>query len=184
MLEKMILAGFGGQGIMFMGKLLCTIVMKQDRNVTFIPSYGPEMRGGTANCHVILSDGRIASPMVEVPSAIVVMNQPSYEKFKDFFGPAGGQFFINTSLIKVTDEFPGIDVYQIPATDIANDMGNVRMANMVMMGAINQVMKVATDEELAERTGDFSKGAKAKFLDANLAAIEAGRKYVIDNGLA
>ena len=122
MKEKIICAGFGGQGIMFLGKLVAYTMMHEDKHVTYIPSYGPEMRGGTANCNVIVSDDEIDSPMVDEADTVIVMNQPSYEKFKSAVKP-GGLLIVNTSLINITDPPEGVKIIEIAATDLANEMG-------------------------------------------------------------
>jgi len=179
--ERMILAGFGGQGIMFLGKLLCYSYMHEDKNVTYIPSYGAEMRGGTANCSVQLSDNVIASPLVHLGTANIVMNQPSYEKFKDRVDK-NGTLYVNTSLVEMKDAPKGVKVRGIPATDMANEMGDVRMANMVMLGALIRDRKFLPIDTFRKRIGEkFLYGRKAKFLDPNVKAIQAGYDYAEKN---
>lgn len=180
MLEKMIIAGFGGQGVMFFGKLLCYTMMLEDKNVTYIPSYGAEMRGGTANCHVILSSKEIASPMVEKGTTVIVLNQPSYEKFKNRV-LKGGTLLVNSSLVNVTDPPDGIRIYQIPATQLAADLGDVRLANMVVLGAFTYLTGILSRDKLYENLRMFLTGKKAAMLEINRKAIDRGYE-VIEKG--
>ena len=175
--ERIIFAGFGGQGILFMGKLLCFAMMNAGKHVTYIPSYGAEMRGGTANCHVIVSDRPIASPLVTTASMAVVMNQPSYEKFKTRVAP-GGQLFVNTSLVDVEDPPDGVEIVRVPATGTAHEMGSVRLANMIMFGAVNAVKKFADLDFFVQQMPDFLGEAKLKYLDDNTKAMEKGRSFL------
>lgn len=176
MLEKMILAGFGGQGIMFLGKLLCVTLMREGKHVTFIPSYGAEQRGGTANCHVVLSSKPIGSPMVEKATVAIVMNQPSYEKFKNSVAD-GGLLVINKSLIETNDLPKGVKTLEVPATEIANRLGDVRLANMVILGAILAKKDFAPPEKFYRDFADFLTGKKASLIDINKSAVEEGRKF-------
>ena len=137
--EEIIMAGFGGQGVMSMGKILAYAGMKEDKEVSWIPSYGPEMRGGTANCTVIISDQKIPSPMSSQPDSIIVMNYPSLEKFISQIKP-GGKVFVNSSLVKEETlaenrEQNDVEIIEIPAGDIASELGNNKVANMVILGA-------------------------------------------------
>jgi len=144
MTERVIMAGFGGQGMMLLGKLLAAVAMDEGREVTFFPSYGAEVRGGTAHCHVVISDEPIYSPIVERADSLIIMNQPSYGKFRPRLKP-GGLLLLNTSM---ADPDPAQErgspcVYlSIPATDTANQLGNVRVANVVMLGAYAAVRPV------------------------------------------
>lgn len=134
MKEEIIIAGFGGQGVMSMGKILAYAGMKEQKEVSWIPSYGPEMRGGTAHCTVTVSDKKISSPMSSNPDTIMVMNYPSLEKFIDKVKP-DGLVVINSSLIDSPVKREDLNVVEIPANDIARELGNNRIANMVMLGA-------------------------------------------------
>jgi 2-oxoglutarate ferredoxin oxidoreductase subunit gamma len=181
MLEKMILAGFGGQGIMFLGKLLCYSYMHEDKHVTYIPSYGAEMRGGTANCSVQLSDNVIASPLVAQATANVVMNQPSYEKFNNRVDK-GGTLYVNTSLVEIEDPPTDVTIREIPVTDMANEMGDVRMANMIMLGAMIHDRGFLPIDTFRQRISEkFLFGRKAKFLDPNVDALQKGFDYSKEN---
>jgi 2-oxoglutarate ferredoxin oxidoreductase subunit gamma len=134
MTEEIIIAGFGGQGVMSMGQLLTYAGMLEGKNVSWLPSYGPEMRGGTANCCVILSDDMVASPIVTQASAVIALNRPSLDKFEETVIP-GGLLFINSTLIDRKAVRDDIQVYYIPANEIADELGNSRVANSVVLGA-------------------------------------------------
>lgn len=144
MTHEIILAGFGGQGVMVMGQLLAYAGMLEGSYVSWIPSYGPEMRGGTANCSVIISEEPVGSPIVGEATAVVAMNLPSFEKFESSLSP-GGVMLINSSLIDRESKRDDIRVYKVPANDIANDLGNARMANMVALGALNAALGNVVD---------------------------------------
>jgi len=176
MQERIIFAGFGGQGILFMGKLLCFTMMNRGLHVTYIPSYGAEMRGGTANCHVIISDIPIASPLVTRATMSVVMNQPSYEKFKSRV-VEGGYLFINSSLIKPENPPANIRMVSLPATEKGHELGDVRLANMFMFGAINAIKKFMDTQFLFSQLPDFLGKGKMKFFEANKRAILEGERY-------
>ena len=134
MKEEVIMAGFGGQGVMSIGKLLSYAGMKEEKEVSWMPSYGPEMRGGTANCTVIVSDKKIPSPLSSNPDSIIVMNLPSLDKFAPKV-KSGGSIFVNSSLISKEVERDDVEVIKVPANEIANELGNSKAANMAMLGA-------------------------------------------------
>ncbi|MFW5787479.1 MAG: 2-oxoacid:acceptor oxidoreductase family protein [Halanaerobiales bacterium] len=134
MKEEVVMAGFGGQGVMSIGRLLAYAGMKEDCEVSWMPSYGPEMRGGTANCTVIVSDERIPSPLSSRPNSIIVMNLPSLDKFEPRLKKEGIAF-VNISLIERDIERDDIEMIGIPANEIANELGNSKVANMAMLGA-------------------------------------------------
>ena len=176
MLERAIMAGFGGQGLMFMGKLVAKMMMDEGMAVTYFPSYGAEVRGGTANCHVIVSSGEIASPIVEEADTIVVMNQPSYDRFKSRLA-AGGVALVNSSLVQAADPPAGRVILEIPATQMAGDLGDVRAANMVMMGAYNVVREFVPFEKLLAHMADAFGVRKKDAVELNGKAIELGREF-------
>lgn len=174
--ERMILAGFGGQGLMLLGKLFCFFEMHAGLHVTYIPSYGAEMRGGTANCSVRISSDPIASPMVPTASTVVIMNQPSYEKFKNRVEP-GGFLFVNSSLVETTDPPEGVRLIKVPATELAAEMGDVRNANMVLLGVMNHLKKFADNEFIWAQFPDFLGAAKIKLIDSLKAGMLKGQEY-------
>ncbi len=134
MKEEIICAGFGGQGIMFLGRLLASVAMKEGKFVTWMPSYGAEVRGGTAHSMVVISDKEVASPVVTSPATAIVMNQPSLDKFLPKTKPKG-LIIINTSLARMDNSKADLDILKIPATEMAAQLGNVKVANMVVLGA-------------------------------------------------
>lgn len=174
--ERMILAGFGGQGLMLLGKLFCFFEMHNGLHVTYIPSYGAEMRGGTANCSVKISDEPIASPMVPVASTLVVMNQPSYEKFKNRVEP-GGSIFVNSSLVEIADPPEGVNIVEVPASELALEMGDVRNANMILLGVMNYIKKFADNEFIWAQFPGFLGPPKVKLIDSLKAGMLKGEEY-------
>lgn len=149
MTQEIILAGFGGQGVLLMGQLLTYAGMMENKHVSWIPSYGPEMRGGTANCSVIISEEPIGAPIVTEPTTVVAMNRPSLDKFEPMM-QAGGTLFINSSLIDRAAQRTDIKAHLIPANDIASKMGNLKVANMVMLGAILAATQVVDEKSLMQ----------------------------------
>ena len=132
-----ILAGFGGQGILFMGKVIAYAGLYDDKQVSWLPSYGPEMRGGTANCSVCISDEQICSPLVNTPNALIVMNLPSFDKFIDKVVP-GGTVIVDSALIEKKTDRTDIDVHYVPATAMAEENGLKGLANIILMGKLWQ----------------------------------------------
>lgn len=175
--EKIIIAGFGGQGVMAMGQMLTYSGMIEDKNVSWLPSYGPEMRGGTANCNVIISDDQVGSPVVTEGTTAIVLNLPSLTKFENSVIP-GGKLFINSSLIDKKSDRDDIDVYYIPANEIANELGNNRVANMVMLGAYLKVSRVVSLDSIYEAFAQVFGESKSHLLAINKEAIERGAQVV------
>ena len=169
------MAGFGGQGLMFIGKLLAYSAMKAGKHVTWIPSYGPEMRGGTANCTIVISDEEIGSPVITSPQALIIMNNPSLEAFEPRLQPRG-MLFLNTSLITRQASRRDLDVIAIPANDIATEVGEKKVANMVMLGAYVAKTRVVSKEGVLEGLKEFFE-KKSEFLDVNARALEKGMEY-------
>ncbi|RME54940.1 MAG: 2-oxoacid:ferredoxin oxidoreductase subunit gamma, partial [Caldilineae bacterium] len=132
---SIVIAGFGGQGVLFAGQLLAYAALEADKHVTWIPSYGPEMRGGTANCTVIIADEPIGSPYAPNPDAVIAMNLPSTEKYLPLVRP-GGLLLYNSSLVEPPEARPDIQMVPVPATELARAHGNERLANVVMLGAL------------------------------------------------
>ncbi len=167
-------AGFGGQGILLGGKILASAAMEQDFEVAWIPSYGPEMRGGTAYCTVVISDRPIGSPIVRNPQHLVAMNRPSLEKFAPVVKP-GGVILVNSSLIPIGSERDDIDELKVPATDIAKEIGNIRSANIVALAAFVFRSKVVDFEVLRESVrAEFA--SKKNFITLNMEAVDQGKR--------
>ena len=175
--ERIIAAGFGGQGVMALGQMLTYAGMVEDKKVSWVPSYGPEMRGGTANCNVIISDDLIGSPVVIEATTALVLNKPSLDKFEDSVVP-GGKLFINSSLISAKSRREDIDVYYVPANDIANEIGNNRVANMVMLGAYLEATKMVGMDSIEKAFFKVFGENKAHLLPINKEALEKGAEAV------
>ena len=169
-----VLAGFGGQGVLFAGKVMANAGLIDGRNVSWMPSYGPEMRGGEANCAVVVSDEPIGSPLVSEPPVLVAMNKPSLMKFMPMM-PAGGTLLYNASLIEGVELRTDVTVIPVACNEVAEQLGNGRVSNMVMLGAIQAATEVVTDDNLVQTLRDWLGEKKAHLLDINLKAIEAGR---------
>jgi len=165
-------AGFGGQGILLSAKLLAYAAMKQDFFVAWVPSYGPEMRGGTAYCTVVISDKKIGSPIIKNPSHLVAMNRPSLEKFANDVKP-GGVIFINSSLIPTRSERDDITELVVPVNDIAIKAGSIRAANIVALSAFAAKAKIV-DLELLKNCVKDEFAAKAKIIPLNMKAFDEG----------
>ncbi|MCL2823543.1 MAG: 2-oxoacid:acceptor oxidoreductase family protein [Polyangiaceae bacterium] len=172
MQSEVMFAGFGGQGVMLMGQMLAYAGMNEGKNVIWFPSYGPEMRGGTAYCTVVVSDKAIGSPIVDRPRTIAVLNRPSLDKFHTKVRPSG-LLVINTSLIDATTDRKDIDVLNVPANQIALDEGTDRGANMCVLGAYVGRTKVVTLDSLRELVR-FQFKSKPQFIDVNLRILERG----------
>jgi 2-oxoacid:acceptor oxidoreductase, gamma subunit, pyruvate/2-ketoisovalerate family len=172
--HEIIFAGFGGQGILSMGKFLAYAGMDEGFNVSWLPSYGPEMRGGTANCSVIVTEENIGSPIVTQATALVVMNRPSLDKFEGTV-VKGGLVIKDSSLIDRDVERKDIEVLSIPATEIADGIGDKKIANMVLLGALVKKTGVMSLEALLKSLKDHG---KASFFEMNKKALEKGAEYV------
>ena len=172
---NVIMAGFGGQGLMFIGKLLAYSAMKAGKHVTWIPSYGPEMRGGTANCTVVISGEEIGSPVITSPQALIIMNNPSLKAFEPRL-QTQGLLFLNSSLITRQLRREDVKAIAVPANDIAVEIGEKRTANMVMLGAYVARTEVVSKESILEGLKEFF-GKKIQFLDVNTKAFEKGMEY-------
>jgi 2-oxoglutarate ferredoxin oxidoreductase subunit gamma len=172
MLIKTIFAGFGGQGVLSMGLNLAQAAMLEGKYITYLPSYGAEMRGGTANCTVAVSDEEIASPVASSPEFIVAMNQPSLIRFQNQI-ESGGLFFVNSSLIEAEITRGDIDIVKVPANSIAEELGSPRSANMVMLGAFTKKSNLASLSSIIEALKDTLKN-KQKLIAINKKALQAG----------
>ncbi|MFH2010451.1 MAG: 2-oxoacid:acceptor oxidoreductase family protein [bacterium] len=172
MLQDVMFAGFGGQGIMLIGQMIAYAGMAEGRQVSWLPSYGPEMRGGTAYCTVVVSDSPIGSPVMGHPSCVVVMNRPSLEKFAPRVKP-GGLLVVNSSLIPITAQRDDIDELLVPCNELAIELGSGKAANMVVLGAFVGRTDVVTLESLdALVEKQFAK--KQRFIPLNKEALRVG----------
>lgn len=170
-------AGFGGQGIMTAGQLLAYAGIEEDKQVAWIPSYGPEMRGGTAYCTVVISDIRIGSPIISNPRCACVFNRPSFDKFTPRVKP-GGLIIVNSSLINVTTDRTDVDEILVPANDIALKAGNAKAANIAVLGAFvgaTGIVKIATIKRIIAKKMAHKKSVQ----EINYTALEEGRKLAI-----
>ncbi len=174
--SQIVLAGFGGQGILFAGKVLAYAGLKAGREVSWLPSYGPEMRGGTANCSVVISDKPVGSPIIPKPDVLIAMNRPSLDKFEDSL-PAGGLVIIDSSLIDRDVARDDVTVIKIPAREIAleADLGN--LANMVIIGRLLKETGLFTIEEIKAGLEKSIPASKAALFEKNVKAIELGYDY-------
>lgn len=175
--EDVIIAGFGGQGVLFIGKLLAYAAMKEGRNVTWIPSYGPEMRGGTTNCTVVISDDPISSPVITSPHSLIVMNNPSLESFEPQL-IEDGVLIMNSSLINREPKRNDVAVIKVPANKIAFELGSDRAANMVMLGAYISKTKVVSPKSVLEGLEKVLGERKRRLLGINKRAFERGMELV------
>jgi 2-oxoglutarate ferredoxin oxidoreductase subunit gamma len=173
---SIIIAGFGGQGALFAGQALAYAGMDAGRHVTWIPSYGPEMRGGTAHCTVILSDELIGSPLVSRPDIAVVMNLPSMDKYEPLVVP-GGVLVVNASLVERSAERTEISVIEVPATTIADELGNRRLTNMVLLGAMLAVTDLLPVERVERALANHLPERHRHLLEVNRMALERGRLH-------
>ncbi|HQH79317.1 MAG TPA: 2-oxoacid:acceptor oxidoreductase family protein [Synergistaceae bacterium] len=168
-------AGFGGQGILTLGQLVAYTAMNEGRFVTWIPSYGPEMRGGTANCSVVVSDAEIASPVVNHADAVVIMNQPSLEKFEKMVKP-GGVLIYNSDLVTYKNPRTDVKVIPVPANSVAAEMGNDKVANVIALGALAEATDLMKPETCLETLKEKLGKKKAQLLELNINAFARGRE--------
>ena len=174
--SKILIAGFGGQGILFAGKALAFTGLKNGMEVSWLPSYGPEMRGGTANCSVTLSDTPIGSPIVDKPDVLVAMNLPSLEKYL-FETEKNGYIIYDSSLIAKEIVREDVSISGIPATKLASDNGLDGLANMIILGKVIKETSVLTLEQITNSLAQMIPAKKAHLLDKNVKAIELGYNY-------
>ena len=174
--EEIIMAGFGGQGILFLGKVLAEVGMATGSKVSWIPSYGPEMRGGTANCSVVISHEEIASPIVLEPDTLIAMNLPSVTKFEPKI-KAGGIMIYNSSLINISDFRKDIKAYAVPASEMAIELGNDKVANVIMAGAYAKLSGKFKYDEVIDAFPKFMPASKKELLDININAFKKGYEF-------
>lgn len=176
--EKIIMAGFGGQGVMSMGQLLTYAGMIEGKQVSWVPAYGPEMRGGTANCSVIVSDSMVGSPIITGDATCAIaMNLPSMLKFEQSLVP-GGKLIINSSLVDREPTRKDVEIFKVPANDIAAKVGNPKVANMVMLGAYLALTGIVSTSAVTETLNKVYDAGKEHFIPLNQQALEEGAAAV------
>jgi 2-oxoglutarate ferredoxin oxidoreductase subunit gamma len=173
MQKEVIISGFGGQGALFAGQLLAYTALEQGLHVTWFPSYGPEMRGGTAHCTIIMGDEEIGSPVVKNPTGIIVMNIPSLQRYESLVD-SGGVLVVNTSLVDRNPERDDIEVILVPAVDIAEELGDKRMANLVLLGALMDRMGLLSIDQIGDSLDRHIPEHRRNLLKANLEALAKG----------
>ncbi len=181
MIKNIVIAGFGGQGILFAGKVLAQAALEEERFTTFFPSYGAEVRGGTAYCMVIISEEEIACPIFKNPDDAIILNEPSFKKFlpniKD-----NGLLVVNSSLVKKTAVPEGVEDIWLPLTDKAREIGEIRTANLVALGIYLNKRPVVSNESVEKALKNILTNEKAKMLDINLKAFAEGSKMSKNDG--
>lgn len=177
-MTKYIFAGFGGQGVLFIGKVLAQAGMIANQHVTWFPAYGPEMRGGTANCSVVISNKRIGAPTVGKPDIALVMNGASYLKFINSV-ITGGTLYVNSSMVQETSEFPvreDIKIVRVPVNDLAHEMGDEKVANIIMLGVI-QTLTPSVEDDILNRALMELVGKKPEMAELNIRALNVGKEF-------
>jgi len=172
--EQIIFAGFGGQGVLLAGQIMAYAGMEEGKNVSWLPSYGPEMRGGTANCNVVVSDDEVASPVVVEADCAVVMNRPSMEQFEKAVKP-GGLLIINSDLIEIEPTRSDIKVIKIPANHLAEEAGSIKAANMVILGAYNACSHAVGNDTIIKCLEKIMGERKKHLIPMNEKALELGQ---------
>lgn len=178
MLNEIICAGFGGQGVLTAGKIIMYVAYKADKKITWFPSYGNEMRGGSANCNVVVSDEKIANPCVKNPNILLGMNSVSVDKYESLM-KENGYMFVNESLVSKDRKYrEDINVIKAPVTEIAQNLGNEKAANICMLGVMVKNLDLFTKEEFEKGMCEyFENQGKGKFNAKNIEAFEAGYDY-------
>ncbi|MBR2048604.1 MAG: 2-oxoacid:acceptor oxidoreductase family protein [Oscillospiraceae bacterium] len=173
---QILIAGFGGQGVLFAGKFLAYKAMNENKNLSWLPSYGPEMRGGTANCSVVISDMPVGSPIITTPDVLIAMNLPSLTKFVDTVAP-GGKIIIDSTLIDAKVERTDVEVFYIPATQMAKDAGFATLSNMILLGKAMAACDAVSFDNLKETFETFIPAKKAGLIDMNCQALKLGYDF-------
>jgi len=174
--QEVILAGFGGQGILSAGKILAYAGMLENKNVSWLPSYGPEMRGGTANCSVIVSDENVGSPIINVPTSIIVMNGPSLDKFEKMVD-SGGVIIADSSLVERDSQRKDVNIYKIPATKTALDMGNSTFATIILLGKLVSATGIISKDSFEEALKKTLPARKHHMIPDEIKAFEFGMDF-------
>lgn len=180
MFEGILIAGFGGQGVLSTGQLLAYAGMVEGKHVAWIPSYGPEMRGGTANCGVTISDQPISSPVVSEPTVLIAMNRPSLEKFEKSVVP-GGLILVNSSLIDIKATRTDVRVMYVPANDMAEELGMGKVANNIILGVLLEETGVVSMDSVEESLRKVLPPRRHNLIPINRQALEVGARLVKDN---
>lgn len=175
-MQQIILAGFGGQGILSMGKFIAHAGLEEGRNVSWLPSYGPEMRGGTANCNVIVAEEEVGSPIISRATALVVMNQPSLEKFEAYVEP-DGLIILDSSLVPVRPKRADVRVFAIPATEKAYEFGNATFAGIILLGKLIQETGVVTPENFEKALYKALPPKRHGMIPDEMKALAFGAQY-------
>ena len=175
--QRIIIAGFGGQGILSMGQILAYAGLLEGKTVSWLPSYGPEMRGGTANCSVIISEEFVGSPVVTEADAAIIMNLPSLVKYEKNV-VNGGHLLTNSSLISEKTSRREVKAYEIAANDIANELGNAKVANMVMLGAYIELTRIVSKESIIQSLEKVLGSSKKNLIHINEEALKRGTEAV------
>lgn len=178
MQTEIIIAGFGGQGVLFAGQLLAYAGMDSGMEVTWIPSYGPEMRGGTANCTVIISTEEIGSPQVHYPTAVIAMNLPSLDKYENMVKP-GGVLVVNTSMVNRAVRRTDVRVVAVPGSEIAETLGDRRMTNMVLLGGLLANLPILPVEALEKALAEHLPARHQRLLPLNSKALHQGAGCIV-----
>ena len=173
---QILIAGFGGQGILFAGKFLAYKGLMEELQVSWLPSYGPEMRGGTANCNVILSDDPVGSPIITSPDVLIAMNLPSLQKYVNSVVP-GGQIYLDSSLISTKVERDDVEVFYIPATQMAKDNGIATLANMIIVGSLLRHNPELSFDGADEAVNKLVPPKKTALIELNKKALTLGKEY-------
>jgi 2-oxoglutarate ferredoxin oxidoreductase subunit gamma len=179
MQEEFLFSGFGGQGVMFVGQLLAYTALDEGLEVTWIPSYGPEMRGGTAHCYVVISDKPIGSPVVRYPKVVAAFNKPSFDKYEPLVAP-GGLLAYNSSLINQESTRTDITILPVPASELADELGNLRLANIIMLGAVLATRPVLPFAALKHGIEGHIPAHRRNLLELNLKALDKSATFVAD----
>ncbi len=179
MLTKTIISGSGGQGVLSMGSTLATAAMLEGKYVTYLPSYGVEVRGGTANCAVAVSDEEIASPVASSPEVVIAMNQPSFVRFQGAL-QSGGLLCANSSLVHTESARSDIEILAVPTSELAEQLGSIKVANMIMLGALVRASSMISYDAMVENLAEILGKGRAKLLDLNKRALALGHDYTKD----
>lgn len=177
MKHEAVFAGFGGQGVLTVGMILCYAGMREGKEVCWMPSYGPEMRGGTANCITIIANEKISSPIISKFDSVIAFNQPSVDKFEVAVKPGGNLFYESTNVIEPPTR-SDINIYPIPAADEANKLNNLKVLNLIMLGAFNGIVQIVNDDSIEFGLRQVLPERYHNLISLNKEAYEVGKRIV------